>query len=682
MSKPLTPEIYEKERIDYYLDGLVDLGDILSSENKLQKISSSILHLILGTLMFSKGGILLYNKRDKKLHVLAQRGIDIKNTDSEDIDDKLIENLLNKNIHTVKENDPDSNPFNLNKDFSSKLNSKIIVPLTYKNEFLGIVSLCKKFMDQAVSEMDHQILNIICHHFSHAVHNSNLIVDLSKKSDDLNLKLLELETLFDISLAVNSVLDVDELNMEILIRSVGILNASAGAVFFTDKFTPFLKLSSEFNLDQESLKKVVISKNHELLKPCFKDMEGILLNQFEDEKLKKAFENENLMIAPIKSKTEVLGLICILDKETRQGVVPFTQSDLEMLTAFASQAGVALENARLFTSVLETKNYNENILNSIANGVITLSLLGEIESINPAALKILKLDKQDAVNNPYLMIFPEDENIQNIIEKTLESQEITLEMDIPCLSVGEDARINITCAPLMDQDGELNGAVITIEDISEERRIKNTFKRYVSDNVVEELLAEGATLELGGESKHITILFSDIRGFTSLSEKLTPHDVVTTLNEYFSAMMDIIFKYNGTLDKIVGDELMVVYGAPLEKEDDSDRAIMTAIEMMERLKKLNKDRKVQDLKEIDIGIGLNTGEVVSGNIGSETQMDYTVIGDTVNLGARLCSAAKPYEIIISENTAKETSQKFNLEKLEPIMVKGKEKPINIFKVKY
>ena len=145
MSKPLTPEIYEKERIDYYLDGLVDLGDILSSENKLQKISSSILHLILGTLMFSKGGILLYNKRDKKLHVLAQRGIDIKNTDSEDIDDKLIENLLNKNIHTVKENDPDSNPFNLNKDFSSKLNSKIIVPLTYKNEFLGIVSLCKKF---------------------------------------------------------------------------------------------------------------------------------------------------------------------------------------------------------------------------------------------------------------------------------------------------------------------------------------------------------------------------------------------------------------------------------------------------------------------------------------------------------------------------------------------------------
>lgn len=682
MNDTVSPAVLEKERIDYYLDGLVDLGDILTSEDKLKKISSSILHLILGTLMFSKGGILLYSKRDEKLNVLSHRGLEIKKEESVLIDQTMILSLLNNSMHIIKKNEPESNPLELNQYLSSKLNPKIVVPLSYKNEFLGIVSLGKKFMNQPVSDRDLQILSIICHHFSHAVHNSNLIVDLGKKGDDLNLKLLELETLFDISLAVNSVLDVDELNMEILIRSVGILNASAGAVFFTDKYTPFLKLSTEFNLDRESLTKVIISKNHDVLKPCFKDNQGILLNQFKDEKLIKAFENENLMIAPIKSKTEVLGLICILDKETRQGVVPFVQSDLEMLMAFASQAGVALENARLFTSVLETKNYNENILCSVANGVITLSLLGEVESINPSALKILKMEKEDAMNNPYQMIFPEDENIQKIIEKTLEEQEITLEMDIPCHSVGEEARINITCAPLIDQDGKLNGAVITIEDISEERRIKNTFKRYVSDNVVEELLAEGAKLELGGESKHITILFSDIRGFTSLSEKLTPQDVVTTLNEYFSAMMDIIFKYDGTLDKIVGDELMVVYGAPLEKEDDSDRAIKTAIEMMERLKKLNKDRKAQDLKEIDIGIGINTGDAISGNIGSEAQMDYTVIGDTVNLGARLCSAAKPYEIIISENTVDELKENFNLEKLKPIMVKGKEKPINIFKVNY
>ena len=159
-------DIYERERIDYYLDGLVDLGDILSSDNKLQKISSSILHLILGTLMFTKGGIFLYNKDEESLQVLAQRGLNLEDSESNIIDKKLITNLLEKKIHLVDKKKSDSNPLFLNKILSSKLNSKIIVPLIYKNKFLGIVSLCKKFMDQKVSAMDYQILNIICHHFS------------------------------------------------------------------------------------------------------------------------------------------------------------------------------------------------------------------------------------------------------------------------------------------------------------------------------------------------------------------------------------------------------------------------------------------------------------------------------------------------------------------------------------
>ena len=287
MSNTVTPEILEKERIDYYLDGLVDLGDILTSENKLQKISSSILHLILGTLMFSKGGILLYDKKKYALTAFSQRGVDIKEGEEISISQVDMEKLMEKSIHNIELDQTKGEINELNRDIITKLNPKLIVPLTYKNEFLGIVSLCKKFMNQAISDMDLQILSIICLHFPHAVHNSNLIVALNKKSDALNLKLLELETLFDISLAVNSVLDVDELNMEILIRSVGILNASAGAVFFTDTFTPFLKLSTEFNLDEEVLSKVIISKNHELLKPCFKDKQGILLNQFQDEKLRK-----------------------------------------------------------------------------------------------------------------------------------------------------------------------------------------------------------------------------------------------------------------------------------------------------------------------------------------------------------------------------------------------------------
>jgi adenylate cyclase len=185
---------------------------------------------------------------------------------------------------------------------------------------------------------------------------------------------------------------------------------------------------------------------------------------------------------------------------------------------------------------------------------------------------------------------------------------------------------------------------------------------------------------LGGEEREVTVLFSDIRGFTSMSEKMTPVDVVSTLNDYFSEMIDIIFEYDGTLDKIVGDELMVVFGAPITRIDDSERAVKTALQMVKTLNAFNKRRVVENKSPINAGIGINKGKVISGNIGSKDQMDYTVIGDTVNLGARLCSYAGSKEIIISKSVAKDTDGLFNTTSLKPIMVKGKSKPITIFRV--
>ena len=166
-----------------------------------------------------------------------------------------------------------------------------------------------------------------------------------------------------------------------------------------------------------------------------------------------------------------------------------------------------------------------------------------------------------------------------------------------------------------------------------------------------------------------------------MSEKMDPKTVVSTLNEYFSEMIDIVFKYNGTLDKIIGDELMIVYGAPLLSEDDTIRAVNTAIEMQLCIKEMNKKRKKKKEAEILVGAGINRGNVVSGNIGSREMMDYTVIGDTVNLGARLCSAAKPGEILVSTSVYESSKNDFVFKKLEPILVKGKEKKVNVYRVK-
>ena len=191
-------------------------------------------------------------------------------------------------------------------------------------------------------------------------------------------------------------------------------------------------------------------------------------------------------------------------------------------------------------------------------------------------------------------------------------------------------------------------------------------------------------MSLGGQEQEATILFSDIRGFTSLSENMTPNEVVETLNDYFNQMIEIIFKYNGILDKIIGDELMVIYGVPKSNIQDSENAVLTAIEMQEKLIAFNQDRCINLKKPIKVGIGVNSGSVISGNIGSTDQMDFTVIGDSVNLASRLCSSAEAGQIIISDTVWNKIKhlQTFKSKKLSPIKVKGKAKVISIKEILY
>ena len=281
-----------------------------------------------------------------------------------------------------------------------------------------------------------------------------------------------------------------------------------------------------------------------------------------------------------------------------------------------------------------------------------------------------------------MFLFEKDPDVIEIITKTELSKKITTEINIPFLTASQETIVNVSAAPRIDINGNTEGIVIAIEDISDVSKVKNTFKRYVSKQVVDNLLEDETKLNLGGEEREVTILFTDIRGFTSMSENMEPEQVVMTLNEYFSEMIDIVFKHNGTLDKIIGDELMVVFGAPLAAEDDTERALNTAVEMQNKIKELNNIRKQRGEDPVLVGAGINKGFVVSGNIGSRDMMDYTVIGDTVNLGSRLCSAAGPGEIIVSKEVIKNQEDNFSFKELKPILVKGKKDKINIFKVNY
>jgi len=218
------------------------------------------------------------------------------------------------------------------------------------------------------------------------------------------------------------------------------------------------------------------------------------------------------------------------------------------------------------------------------------------------------------------------------------------------------------------------------DDVRREERLRTSLQRYMSPNIVDEMVQKGADLSLGGEKKRVTVLFCDIRGFTSMAEKEPVETIVSLLNEYFSAMSDVIFDNQGTLDKFIGDAVMAIYGAPLPVEDAAYKAVKTALEMRSKLGELNKKWKVAKRPEIHVGYGINTGEAIVGNIGSERRMEYTAIGDMVNVAARIEGETGNDQIFITEETFKALGDRVKTKKLTSTALKGKSEKVQIYEV--
>ena len=216
----------------------------------------------------------------------------------------------------------------------------------------------------------------------------------------------------------------------------------------------------------------------------------------------------------------------------------------------------------------------------------------------------------------------------------------------------------------------------------EKKRVRGAFQYYLTASVVEEMLRNPDKLKLGGEKKDLTVLFSDIRGFTSISERMTPDGLVKFLNEYLTKMTDVVFKYDGLLDKYIGDAVMAVWGAPLDQPDHARRACLTALDMLDELHRLQKKWSAEGLPVLNIGIGVNAGPMVVGNMGSDRRFNYTVMGDSVNTGSRLEGLNKVYgtNIIVSQTTLEKVQEEFIARELDLVRVKGKGQPVKIFEL--
>jgi class 3 adenylate cyclase len=219
---------------------------------------------------------------------------------------------------------------------------------------------------------------------------------------------------------------------------------------------------------------------------------------------------------------------------------------------------------------------------------------------------------------------------------------------------------------------------IMADGLKDREFIKSTFKRYVTKQVAEQILENRAEIKLAGEKRDVTVLFSDIEGFTELSEKVEPTEIVSMLNEYFAVMIDIIFLYEGALDKFLGDGIMAYWNAPLDQNHSAVKACIAALEMQAALEKFNGKRAESGKDPLYAGIGINTGEAVAGNIGSEKKMEYTVIGDNVNLAQRIEVKTGRGQVLISESTYKEVNEYVHATPLPPERVKGKSEPVLLY----
>lgn len=554
--------------------------------------------------------------------------------------------------------------------------SILCVPLkTVKDEIIGVAQALNKKNGQFTEE-DLVTLSAMTTQAAIALQGAQFIEQMKKK------RLSEMEFV-DVVSDITSEIDLGTLLQKVMAEATKMLNAERSTLFLNDE-----KKNELFSQVGEGLEALQIRfPNHlGIAGAVFTSGETVNIPYaYADLRFNPGFDKQtgfftrSILCTPVINKNgKIIGVTQVLNKCGG----PFTGEDESRLKAFTSQVSIALENAKLFDDVQNMKNYNEGILESMSNAVITLDEDGKIITCNAAGNRIMQVLPEEILERHYEEFFAGANSwVLEKIKRVEETQTLDVTMDADLEFGKEKLSVNLTILPLISLEQKKLGSMIMIEDISSEKRMKSTLSRYMDPGIADKLLDESGDI-LGGKSTTATVLFSDIRSFTTLTEELGAQGTVAMLNEYFTIMVDCILHEGGMLDKFIGDAIMAAFGMPIPHDDDEDRAVRSAISMINSLKTWNEKRLSDGKKPVSIGVGLNTDSVVSGNIGSPKRMDYTLIGDGVNLAARLESACKQYfaSILISENTYGKLRGTYRIREIDKVIVKGKTKSVSIYEV--
>jgi adenylate cyclase len=554
----------------------------------------------------------------------------------------------------------------------------LCVPLrTAKGDVIGVAQALNK-AGGLFTERDQALLEGIAAQSIPALQSSQTVERMEKaRAQEL--------AFLDIVADITSQLDLDQLLQRVMTEAARMLGAERSTLFLHDEKTSELfsrvamgpKIGEIRFPDHAGIAGTVFTTGKTVNIPhAYADLR---FNTSLDKQT--GFFTRSILCTPLINKH---GLIIGVTQALNKSGGPFSAEDESRLKAFTAQVAIALENAKLFDDVQKIKNYNESMLESMSNGVITLDERDTIVTCNSAGARIFKLAPSAILGHSAAEFFAgKNAWIIERIKKVQLEKVANIAMDLEIALGDRPVSVNLTVLPLASGDGKQLGTLLMIEDISTEKRVKATMARYMDPAIAARMLDNnGDAGLLGGASTRATVLFSDIRDFTTLSEELGAQGTVAFLNDYFSLMVECIAHEEGMLDKFIGDAVMAAFGLPIAHDDDEDRAVRAAIAMIRECRRWSRDRVQRGQKPVEMGIGLNTDMVVSGNIGSAKRMDYTLIGDGVNLASRLESACKVYsaQILVSENTFGRLRGTYRIRNIDLVVVKGKTEPVGVYEV--
>ncbi|OQY60029.1 MAG: adenylate/guanylate cyclase domain-containing protein [Desulfobacteraceae bacterium 4572_88] len=686
---------------------LLSISKKMASCETLDEMLQALVDIITQEVDADRGTIFLKDSETNELYSRVARGNyqhEIRILDDKGVAGDVFTKGMSANVPDAYKDDRFDHSVDEKTGYETK--SILCVPIrTLKEEIIGVAQLLNKKHGGAFTEEDEAFVDAVTTQAAVALQSAQIVERMEKAR-------LREKALLDVVADITSEIDLGKILNKVMSQASKMIDSERSTLFLNDD-----KTNELFSMVGEGLEAISIRlpNSQGIAGTVFTSGKTVNIPYaYSDLRFSPGFDKQtgfftrSILCVPVNNKEgKTIGVIQLLNK--RRGT--FTEEDEDNLRTFTGQVSIALENAKLFDDVQNMRNRNEGMLQSMSSAVITLNEDGVIETCNAAGVKILRLSSEAEIIDIRAEEFFTGENewildkIKHVDEtqKTDEIVDAELEVEIKA-APGNDAEpkkekasVNLTVLPLFStekktaiidneertiEEQKKLGSMIIIEDISSEKRMKSTMSRYMDPDVAEQLLAEDGEDALGGKSVNATVLFSDIRSFTTMTEELGAQGTVAFLNEYFTIMVECIQNEEGMLDKFIGDAIMAAFGVPMGHDDDEDRGVRTAIAMLSEMFAWNREREAEGKKPVDMGVGLNTGKIVTGNIGSPKRMDYTMIGDGVNLASRLESACKQYaaRIIISEFTYEKLRGTYIIREIDRVVVKGQSKPVNIYEV--